>query len=243
MKKLIMLVCCVIGYQVAMAQGGDRVEQHLKAMDEHLNLTDSQEVIIRGIMLETRDAMKGTQDRAQIDSIRKDSKERIKGVLTPEQQAKMKEHREEHKAKMDSIRGVRQDFDANLSAEEKQTIIDTRVKVLAIKEQLRDTSSDLSKEEREKLKTELKEALKALDPIIEQHQSELEALNLPDHEPKGPHGPAGMHGMKGQKGPPHGMDKPAHVRKQGKGGPGKMHDKEMRKNRRYYRFLLMPTDE
>lgn len=89
MKKLlssIAIVALVASPAFAMGDSQKRVER----MTQELNLNETQQQQIQAIM---------EQQRAELEALREQSKSKIAAVLTPEQQAKFDELREERKAK------------------------------------------------------------------------------------------------------------------------------------------------
>lgn len=79
---------------------GDRGEQRAERMAEHLQLNEQQRAEMQNIFAEQRE-----QRRAMRKEMRSQTQERIGKVLTPEQQAKWQEHRENRKQRACEHRG------------------------------------------------------------------------------------------------------------------------------------------
>jgi Spy/CpxP family protein refolding chaperone len=87
---------------------GESLDQHLQMLSEKLDLTEDQKTKIRPILQDQMQQMKAVradgslseeQKRAKIKSIHDSSHDRINAVLTPEQQAKLKQMRQDQMAK------------------------------------------------------------------------------------------------------------------------------------------------
>jgi protein CpxP len=81
------------------------VDQHLRMLSERLNLTDDQKAKVKPILEDQTQQMKAVradsslsqeQKRAKMKSIHESSHDQINAVLTPEQQAKFKQMKQEH---------------------------------------------------------------------------------------------------------------------------------------------------
>jgi Spy/CpxP family protein refolding chaperone len=91
-----------------MHHNAESLDQHLQMLSEKLNLSDDQKAKIKPILQDHMDQMKAVQadrslsedqKRAKIKSIHDSFHDRINAVLTPEQQAKLKQIRQEQMAK------------------------------------------------------------------------------------------------------------------------------------------------
>jgi periplasmic protein CpxP/Spy len=91
-----------------MHHNGESVDQHLQMLSEKLNLTDDQKAKVKPILQDQMQQMKAVhedsslsqeQKQAKMKSIHESSHDQINAVLTPEQQAKFKQMRQEHMEK------------------------------------------------------------------------------------------------------------------------------------------------
>jgi Spy/CpxP family protein refolding chaperone len=89
-------------------QRGESVDQHLQMLSEKLNLTDDQKAKLKPILQDQMQQMKAVregssfseeQKRAKMKSIHESLHDQINVVLTPEQQAKFKQMRQEQMQK------------------------------------------------------------------------------------------------------------------------------------------------
>jgi len=89
-------------------QRGESADQHLQMLSEKLNLTDDQKAKLRPILQDQMQQMKAVredsslseeQKRAKMKPIHESLHDQINGVLTPEQQAKFKQMRQEQMQK------------------------------------------------------------------------------------------------------------------------------------------------
>jgi len=89
-------------------QHGESADQHLQMLSEKLNLTDDQKAKLRPILQGQVQQMKAAredsslseeQKRAKMKSIHESLHDQINAVLTPEQQAKFKQMRQEQMQK------------------------------------------------------------------------------------------------------------------------------------------------
>jgi periplasmic protein CpxP/Spy len=87
---------------------GESAEQHLQMLSEKLNLTDDQKAKLKPILEDEMQQMKAVREdsslsqeqrRAKMKSIHESLHEQINAVLTPEQQAKFKQMRQEQMEK------------------------------------------------------------------------------------------------------------------------------------------------
>ena len=87
---------------------GESADQHLQMLSEKLNLTDDQKAKLRPILQDQMQQMKAVredsslseeQKRAKMKPIHESLHDQINAVLTPEQQAKFKQMRQEHMQK------------------------------------------------------------------------------------------------------------------------------------------------
>jgi len=86
----------------------ETVDQHLQMLSEKLNLTDDQKTKLKPILQDNMEQMKAVRDdsslseeqkHAKLKSIHESMHGQINAVLTPEQQAKFKQMRQEQMAK------------------------------------------------------------------------------------------------------------------------------------------------
>jgi len=89
-------------------QRGESADQHLQMLSEKLNLTDDQKARLRPILQDQMQQMKAVredsslseeQKRAKMKPIHESLHDQINAVLTPEQQAKFKQMRQEQMQK------------------------------------------------------------------------------------------------------------------------------------------------
>ena len=89
-------------------QRGESADQHLQMLSEKLNLTDDQKTKLKPMLQDQMQQMKAVredsslseeQKRAKMKSIHESLHEQINAVLTPEQQAKFKQMRQEQMQK------------------------------------------------------------------------------------------------------------------------------------------------
>ena len=87
---------------------GEGVDQHLQMLSEKLNLTDDQKAKLKPILQDQMQQMKAVREdsslsqeqrRAKMKSIHESLHEQINAVLTPDQQAKFKQMRQEEMQK------------------------------------------------------------------------------------------------------------------------------------------------
>jgi Spy/CpxP family protein refolding chaperone len=87
---------------------GESADQHLQMLSEKLNLTDDQKAKLKPILQDQMQQMKAVredsslsqeQQRAKMKSIHESLHDQINAVLTPEQQAKFKQMRQEQMQK------------------------------------------------------------------------------------------------------------------------------------------------
>jgi len=91
-----------------MHHNGESADQHLQMLTEKLNLTDDQQAKLKPIFEDQMQQMKAVredsslsqeQKRAKMKSIHESLHDQISAVLTPEQQAKFKQMRQEQMEK------------------------------------------------------------------------------------------------------------------------------------------------
>jgi len=91
-----------------MHHNGESADQHLQMLSEKLNLTDDQKAKLKPILQDQMQQMKAVredsslsqeQQRAKMKSIHESLHEQINAVLTPQQQAKFKQMRQEQMQK------------------------------------------------------------------------------------------------------------------------------------------------
>jgi len=91
-----------------MHHNGETADQQLQMLSEKLNLTDDQKAKLKPILQDQMQQMKAVhedsslsddQKRTKTKAIHESLHEQINTVLTPEQQAKFKQMRQEHMAK------------------------------------------------------------------------------------------------------------------------------------------------
>jgi protein CpxP len=94
--------------QGAMAHHPESPEQHLQMLSDKLNLTDDQKAKIKPILENQSEQMKAVHNDASLSqeqkrekkkAIHESCRDQINAVLTPEQQVKFKQLREEHMEK------------------------------------------------------------------------------------------------------------------------------------------------
>ena len=91
-----------------MHHNGESVDQHLQMLSEKLNLTDDQKAKLKPVLQDQMQQMKAVredsslsqeQKHAKMKSIHESLDDQINAVLTPEQQAKFKQMRQEQMEK------------------------------------------------------------------------------------------------------------------------------------------------
>jgi len=91
-----------------MHHNGESVDQHLQMLSDRLNLTDDQKAKLKPILQDQMQQMKAVhedsslsreQKRDKLKSIHESFGDQIKAVLTPEQQTKFKQMRQEQMEK------------------------------------------------------------------------------------------------------------------------------------------------
>lgn len=197
MKNLKITLVIVLFCQAVFAQNlevEDKVSKRIAMMDDKIALTEDQKSIIQEILSSNATkiaTLRSTSaaSKEEIMAIRKAERESIKQVLTEDQLSKLKAER---KAKKATAKAKREDYKAyykenvkpeltkhraafnqKLSANEKQTIEQTR-------KQLRDLKpskgAKLADDEKKELKSNRMAIKKQLDPIIANHKAELENI-------------------------------------------------------------------
>jgi len=98
-----------------MHHSGESADQHLQMLSEKLNLTDDQKAKVKPILQDQLQQMKAVREdsslseeqrQAKMKSIHESLHNQINAVLTPEQQAKFKQMRQEH---MENHKGMKED--------------------------------------------------------------------------------------------------------------------------------------
>ena len=104
----------------AMHHNAESPEQHLQMLSDKLNLTDDQKAKLKPILEDQMQQMKAVRDdtslsqdqkRAKIKSIHESFHEQINAVLTPEQQAKFKQMRQEQMEKHKGMKEGKMDHE------------------------------------------------------------------------------------------------------------------------------------
>ena len=99
---------------------GESADQHLQMLSEKLNLTDDQKAKLKPIFEDQMQQMKAVRDdsslsqeqkRAKMKSIHESFQDKINAVLTPEQQAKFKQLRQEQMEKHKGMKEGKMDHD------------------------------------------------------------------------------------------------------------------------------------
>ena len=99
---------------------GESADQHLQMLSEKLNLTDDQKAKLKPIFEDEMQQMKAVRDdsslsqeqkRAKMKSIHESFHDKINAVLTPEQQAKFKQLRQEQMEKHKGMKEGKMDHD------------------------------------------------------------------------------------------------------------------------------------
>jgi len=94
---------------------GESADQHLQMLSEKLNLTDDQKTKLKPVLQDQMQQMTAVredsslsheQKRAKMKSIHESFHDQINAVLTPEQQVKFKQMRQEH---MEKDKGMKED--------------------------------------------------------------------------------------------------------------------------------------
>ncbi len=215
MKFKVMMMSVVMFATVSVfAQKSGRSEMAQKRMEkmtEELNLTPEQKTKIEAINLEFKEAMKPLRadkeaNAEAIAKLRKEHKEKMQSVFTPEQKKKMETLREERRQKGQAMRTEieayksknidpilkekRQLLENELSETEKKTIAEQRLKWQNGKAQakvlrdefkaakMRGETVDHSKMEdlRKQNKVAKKEMKEALKPIVKKHEKTLATI-------------------------------------------------------------------
>lgn len=186
MKNLKITLVIVLFCQAVFAQNlevEDKVSKRIAMMDDKIALTEDQKSIIQEILSSNATkiaTLRSTSaaSKEEIMAIRKAERESIKQVLTEDQLSKLKAKREDYKAYYKEnvkpeLTKHRAAFNQKLSANEKQTIEQTR-------KQLRDLKpskgAKLADDEKKELKSNRMAIKKQLDPIIANHKAELENI-------------------------------------------------------------------
>lgn len=224
----------------------DRADHKLAKLEEAVDLSEEQVVKIRAIVDDHMGKIKAVKEadgsKEEIQKLRKSMKEAIHAELTEDQLAELKEQRknapklskEEQQAKKEKMKAERKAlrekakpqiqearaaFESKLTQEEKDVIVNARALVASSLAVKGDSSlKSLNKEERMIIKTNRDSVKKMLQPIIENHRSELEAVRAEVKPPKG----SAVKEREGQK------------------GQAKPHDHKVKPEERFYqRFLLM----
>ena len=103
-----------------MHRNGESPEQHLQALSEKLNLTDDQKAKLKPILEDQMQQMKAVredsslspeQKRAKMKSIHESLHNQINAVLTPEQQAKFKQMKQEQMEKHKAMKEGKMDHE------------------------------------------------------------------------------------------------------------------------------------
>jgi periplasmic protein CpxP/Spy len=104
----------------AMHHNAESPEQHLQMLSDKLNLTDDQKAKLKPILEDQMQQMKAVRDdtslsqdqkRAKVKSIHESFHEQINAVLTPEQQAKFKQMRQEQMEKHKGMKEGKMDHE------------------------------------------------------------------------------------------------------------------------------------
>ena len=107
--------------QGAMAhRNAESPEQHLQMLSENLNLTDDQKTKLKPILEDQAQQIKAVhndtslsqeQKRAKIKSLHESFHDQINAMLTPEQQVKFKQLRQEHMEKHEGMKEHKMDHE------------------------------------------------------------------------------------------------------------------------------------
>ncbi len=164
-------------------------------LDEKVSLSETQKTEVTAIFKASATQMQALKKRELVDkdamhSLRKDEREKVKAILTAEQQKALKEanqaRRDDHNASRDKIREYhktnvkpvilekRKAFDAKLSAQEKAVI--TQARALKPKHEKGNGMKQFSEAEKEQNKAAKNEIKLLLKPIIDTHKAELDAI-------------------------------------------------------------------
>ena len=224
----------------------DRADSKLAKLQESVDLSEEQVIKIRTIvddhMVKIKAVKEADGSKEEIQKLRKSMREAIHSELTEDQLAELKEQRknaprlskEERQAKKDQMKAERKAlkekakpqvqearaaFESKLTQEEKDVIVNARALVANSMAVKGDSSmKSLKKEDRLMIKTNRDSVKKMLQPIIENHKSELETIRAEVRPPKGS----------------------AVKEREGQTGQAKPHDHKVKPEERFYqRFLLM----
>lgn len=254
MKAIKVTIVLLLFCQAALAQKispEQRIEKKVASLDEKVSLTDTQKEQVKAIFSVTASQMQslrkaeGEENKDAIRELRKDEREKVKAVLTPEQVSKLqvikKEERELHKANRDKIKeyhktnvkpvleAKRKAFDAKLTASEKAIIAEAKAKMPEHEkgkgQQNQETANN---EDNQATRQEIK---MLIQPIVNTHKAELEQI-FNDVKPVLDAEKEFIKANKSEQDPKKGMEsKRKQGKKDGQNGDGS--------ERFMYRFLLM----
>jgi Spy/CpxP family protein refolding chaperone len=247
----------VLGASLALAQHRDHhrggmMKEKMARLDSVVTLTDAQKQEITELNKAFKAKMKeqrssGERDHEAMKAMRKEHRQQIEAVLTPDQLAKLEafkaERKESRKAMHAEIKEYRKtnmkpalqqkraEFDNVLTADEKATIDALRAELKGMKGEKGEGKRHMDSEKRKALKARMDAALK---PIVEAHKAELEQVHT-DLKPLRETWKADLQAIKAKYDMDHKQSKGKKMGKKGK-GQGDRHQQMMA-----YRFLLMKT--
>ncbi len=254
MNKLkITALLLVLGASLALAQHrghhrGGMMKHKMAQLDSVVSLTDAQKQEITEINQAFKTKMKeqresGQRDHEAMKAMRKEHRQQIEAVLTPDQLTKLEafkaERKESRKAMHSEIKEYRKtnmkpalqqkraEFDNVLTEEEKATIEALRAELKGMKGNKGEGKRKMDPEKRKALKEKMDVALR---PIIEAHKAELEQVHT-DLKPLRETWKADIKAIKAKYDMDHKQQK---GKKMGKKGQG-----DRRQEMMAYRFLLM----
>ena len=191
---IVLLLFCqaVLAQKISQEQ---RIEKKLTSLDEKVTLTATQKEEVQAIFTNTATQIQslrkaGDENKDAMLELRREEREKVKAVLTPEQVTKLKElkkaEREQHKVSRDNIReyhktnvkpvleAKRKAFDAALSASEKEIITQAKAKMPEHKKG--EDHLKLEKGNKQDYKTARQEMKVLLQPVVDAHKAELEQI-------------------------------------------------------------------
>jgi colicin import membrane protein len=198
MKTLKVTIVLMLFCQAVLAQEFSPEQiatKRVGELDQKVSLSETQKTEVTAIFKASATQMQALKksevvDKDAIHSLRKDEREKVKALLTADQQKALKEanqaRKDDHKASRDKIReyhktnvkpvilGKRKAFNAKLSAQEKAVI--TQARALKPKHEKGNGKKQISEAEKEQHKVARNEIKLLLKPIVDTHKVELEAI-------------------------------------------------------------------
>lgn len=198
MKAIKTTIVFVLFCQAVLAQKvspEQRATQKVQMLDEKVSLTETQKEQVQAIFNNTASQTQNLRKQEVVDEnaireLRKEEREKVKAVLTAEQQAKLKEirkeHRTENKESRDKLKAYheanvkpimkekRLAFDSKLSESEKAIIAQARA--LKPKHKKDHHLGELKEDEKTENKAAREQIKTLLGPIVDAHKAELQQI-------------------------------------------------------------------